>query len=77
MTNEQANIIRSISPYQWKTLSDLIEEDRQIISKMLDDPGSSRDADQYNKGGRAFGLQVIGYMEMAEQTINPKKEEKE
>jgi hypothetical protein len=75
MTNEEAQLINSIDPLHWKVLIDVIEKEREIIQKMLDDPGSSRDLDQFNKGGRAFGLQVIGYREMAFKILNPKKEE--
>jgi len=77
MTPEQASIIRSFSALQWQTLAELIEHERQIIQMQLDDPGSSRDRDQYNKGGRAFGLQVLGYWDQAFKILNPKKEGEE
>jgi hypothetical protein len=75
MTNQQAELIISIDELRWKVLTELIEHERELIQKMLDDPGSPRDLDQFNKGGRAFGLQVIGYREMAFKILNPKKEE--
>ena len=77
MTNEQAQVIMSIDPLHWKTVIDLIEEDRKVIAQSLDDPGNPRDLDQYHKGGRAFGLQVIEYREMAYKILHPQKEKEE
>jgi hypothetical protein len=77
MTNDQASIILSIQPIQWQTLAELIEHERQIIGQQLDSPGNSRDLDQFYKGGRAFGLQVMGYQDMAHKVLNPKKEGEE
>ncbi len=77
MTQEQASIIRSFSALQWQTLAELIEEDRSTMLKELEDPGSCRDRDQYNKGGRAMGAHVLEYMEIADKILNPKKEGEE
>lgn len=77
MTNEQAQIILMIDPMVWKTLTDIIKKEQEIIRKSLENPGSSRDIDQYFKGGINFGEQVISYKEMAYKILHPQKDEDE
>lgn len=77
MTSEQAQIISMIDPIQWKTLCDIIDYERDLLLKMLDDPGNPRDKDLFFKGGRAFGLQVKGYKEQGWKMLHPMTEEQE